>query len=273
MTRKFLARVAACAGLGAAALLICAPGAALADQMPPDHAFEPGRIYTVPKGVRPGHNVKIILECDRPVEFPYAWSKITGRVWLKYRPPAQPSTPPPVPPDQPPGSPSQPPQQPGQPPLPPGQPPLPSGQPSQQPGQPPLPPGQPSDDGPSLPPDQPPLPDGGQPQPPSADQPADTPAEGAGGQASTEDSYRYEVQIQLSDKVKPGHYELRGSCGSRGKLIVLPKGSVAGGDGGAAGTGGNTGAALAGAGMLGVAAAVGGAMVLTRRRRAGEQAG
>ncbi|MGI5214372.1 hypothetical protein [Plantactinospora sp. CA-290183] len=257
MTRKFLARVAAGAGLGAAALLICAPSTALADEAPPNHGFDHGRIHTEPRAVKPGHKFKIVLECDRPVEFPYVTSSVTGKVWLKYDRPA----PPPRPTASPTGQPTQPPGPPTQPPLPP------TGQPTQPPGpptQPPLPDGQP----PLLDDEQPALPDGEvQPDGGVTD---DENAEGQGGQAAYY-GFRYAAWVKLPWKAKPGHHTFKGSCDSHGKLVVLPRGAIDGGDGGFTDGTGNATQAVAGAGMLG-AAAVGGFLLIRRRRANGQPA-
>ncbi|MEU1967605.1 hypothetical protein ABZ541_27125 [Micromonospora sediminicola] len=76
----------------------------------------------------------------------------------------------------------------------------------------------------------------------------------------------YYGEATVSEHARPGRYELRGSCGE-GELVVLPRGGVDGGDGGMATTGVDRGLATGGAGMIG-AAALGG-LVLLRRRRAG----
>ncbi|WP_285790703.1 hypothetical protein [Micromonospora sp. NBRC 101691] len=72
----------------------------------------------------------------------------------------------------------------------------------------------------------------------------------------------YYGEAEIPWDAEPGKYELKGSCGE-GTLIVLPKGHVKGGDGGATGT--DREATVGGAAMLG-AAALGG-IVLMRRRR------
>ncbi|MFY1672933.1 hypothetical protein ACN27G_23720 [Plantactinospora sp. WMMB334] len=265
MGSKLLGKVMAGAGLGAASLLICAPGTALADGGPYDWE-DGGHIYTVPKGVKAGHKFKIILKCDRPVEKPWVSSKVTGKVWLKpledgVRVPddVQPPTPPnggqpPLPPNG------------GQPPLPPNgeQPPLPPNG-----GQPPLPP---NGEQPPLPPDggQPPLPDGAQPAAPDgADEGAGAQPEGGqGGQAAYGHEATYWGWAKVSYKTKPGHYSAWGACDGRGKIIVLPKGWVHGGDGGAST---DQSRVAAGAGLLG-AAALGGFLMIRRRRTDGSLA-
>ncbi|MEV4663754.1 hypothetical protein AB0J85_17610 [Micromonospora echinofusca] len=76
----------------------------------------------------------------------------------------------------------------------------------------------------------------------------------------------YYGEAEVSEDAKPGRYELKGSCGE-GELVVLPRGGVDGGDGGAvAGT--DRGLAAGGASLIG-AAALGG-LVLMRRRRTDE---
>ncbi|WFE31821.1 hypothetical protein [Micromonospora sp. WMMD975] len=77
----------------------------------------------------------------------------------------------------------------------------------------------------------------------------------------------YYGEAHVSEDAHPGRYELSGSCGE-GELVVLPRGGVDGGDGGMATTGMNRGLATGGAGMIG-AAALGG-LVLLRRRRASD---
>ncbi|MDO3684086.1 hypothetical protein [Micromonospora sp. C28ISP2-4] len=76
----------------------------------------------------------------------------------------------------------------------------------------------------------------------------------------------YYGEATVSHDARPGRYELRGSCGE-GELVVLPRGGVDGGDGGMTTTGVDRDLATGGAGMIG-AAALGG-LVLLRRRRAG----
>ncbi|MGX7676033.1 hypothetical protein [Plantactinospora sp. DSM 117369] len=246
MSRKLLGKVMAGAGIGAASLLVCAPGTALADDAQPERKNS-GHIYTVPKGVKPGHKFKIILKCEHSVERAWVSSKITGKLWLKpvvedgLRVPESPR--PPADGDQPDDD--------GQPPVPPtdGQPPLPPTD-----GQPPLPP----TDG------QPPLPEGGG-QPEAGDeQPG-----GEGGQATNDGEAKYWAWAKVPHKTKPGHYRAWGACNGTGKIVVLPRGAVPGGDGGAAST--DSGRAAAGAGLLG-AAAIGGFLMIRRRRTDGSLA-
>jgi LPXTG-motif cell wall-anchored protein len=75
----------------------------------------------------------------------------------------------------------------------------------------------------------------------------------------------YYGRAEIPWDADPGKYELKGSCGE-GTLVVLPRGHVDGGDGGA--TGADREMTAGGAAMLG-AAALGG-IVLMRRRRADE---
>ncbi|WP_159079403.1 hypothetical protein [Plantactinospora sp. BC1] len=248
MSRKLLGKVVAVAGLGAASLLICAPGTALADDAPHERENN-GHIHTVPKGVKPGHKFKVILKCEHRVEKAWVSSKVTGKLWLKpveedgvrvperQRPPADGGQP----------------DDDGQPPVPPNgeQPPLPPNG-----GQPPLPP----DGG------QPPLPEEGG-QPGTGD---GQPDGGQGGQAAAYgDEAVYWAWAKVPYKTKPGHYRAWGACEATGKIVVLPRGSVPGGDGGAAST--DSGRAAAGAGMLG-AAAIGGFLMIRRRRTDGSPA-
>ncbi|MEQ4301391.1 hypothetical protein ABNF97_08370 [Plantactinospora sp. B6F1] len=249
MSRKLLGKVLAGAGIGAASLLICAPGTALADDAPNGWERE-GHIHTVPKGVKPGHKFKIILKCDHPVERAWVSSKVTGKLWLKplaedgVRVPERPR--PPADGDQPDGD--------GQPPLPPedGQPGLPQGS-------------QPGDDTSPT--------DGGQPQPPPADANAESDDEqgdgGQGGQAAYGDEAVYWAWAKVPHKTKPGHYRAWGACDATGNIVVLPRGPVAGGDGGATST--DQGRTAAGAGLLG-AAALGGFLMIRRRRTDGSAA-
>ncbi len=72
----------------------------------------------------------------------------------------------------------------------------------------------------------------------------------------------YYGEAEVDRHAKPGTYELKGSCGE-GKLVVLPRGGVDGGDGGVS-TGVDRGLATGGAGLLG-AAALGGLVLLRRR--------
>ncbi|MFF0181350.1 hypothetical protein ACFYPF_19830 [Micromonospora sp. NPDC005223] len=76
----------------------------------------------------------------------------------------------------------------------------------------------------------------------------------------------YYGEATVSHDARPGRYELHGACGE-GELVVLPRGGVDGGDGGMTTTGVDRNLATGGAGMIG-AAALGG-LVLLRRRRAG----
>ncbi|WBB66753.1 hypothetical protein [Micromonospora sp. WMMD812] len=77
--------------------------------------------------------------------------------------------------------------------------------------------------------------------------------------------FLYYGEAKVDKHAKPGKYELKGSCGE-GTLVVVPRGGVDGGDGGATGT--DRGLAAGGASLLG-AAALGG-IVLMRRRRTDE---
>lgn len=78
MATKFLGKVVASAALGGMSLLI-APGMAHADG---GHA-EDGRIFTHPKWTKAGHEVTIIEVCPKPQEHAYVWSKVTGKLHLK----------------------------------------------------------------------------------------------------------------------------------------------------------------------------------------------
>lgn len=219
MSRKLLGKVVAAAGLGAASLMICVPGAAAAEIEYPLNS-----IYAEPKGVKPGDMFKVFLRCTDAVENPFVSSLVTGKLGLK--PLLETDNQPPVAPD--------------------------GGQ------QPALPPG----DEQSLLPDaeEPLLPDGEQSAPGAAEQGE----AGAGGQAVAEDAAEYWGLATVPPTLKPGHYAITGSCG-KGTIVVLPKGSVQGGDGGATTDPGRT---AAGAGLLG-AAAIGGFLMIRRRRTDG----
>ncbi|MBE1484697.1 hypothetical protein [Plantactinospora soyae] len=252
MSSNLLGKVLAGAGLGAASLLICAPGTALADDYRPGHEDNKGHIYTEPKGVKPGHKFKIFLKCEHPVERPWVSSRITGKIWLKPVKEHDEREGRPQAPDdngsEDPGQPSQPPQT-GQPSLPPD---------GEQPGQP--------EDG------QPMLPEDGLPQDGADEQTEDgaggQPQGGEGGQAAAYgDEHEYWAWAKVGSKTKPGHYEAKGSCG-HGTIVVLPRGWVPGGDGGAST---DTSRTVAGAGMLG-AAAIGGFLMIRRRRTDGSVA-
>lgn len=73
--------------------------------------------------------------------------------------------------------------------------------------------------------------------------------------------FTYLAEYTISRSTKPGTYKLKGSCGE-GELVVVPVGSVAGGTGGDMV---NKGLATGGAGALAAAAITG--VVLLRRRR------
>ncbi|MEV4760679.1 hypothetical protein AB0J86_37030, partial [Micromonospora sp. NPDC049559] len=81
------------------------------------------------------------------------------------------------------------------------------------------------------------------------------------------EEYVYATTVKIDKHAKPGEYELKGSCGT-GKLVIVPTGSVNGGDGGVAGTGLDGGLAAGGVGMLG-AAALGGLFLMRRPRTDG----
>ncbi|MFF0369723.1 hypothetical protein ACFYPS_20375, partial [Micromonospora sp. NPDC005087] len=76
----------------------------------------------------------------------------------------------------------------------------------------------------------------------------------------------YYGEAKVDKDARPGRYELKGSCGE-GELVVLPRGGVDGGDGGAS-TGTDRGLATGGASLLG-ASALGGIVLMRRRRTDG----
>ncbi|GIG91803.1 hypothetical protein [Plantactinospora endophytica] len=261
MGRKLLGKVMAAAGLGAVSLLICAPGTALADDAPPKQENK-GRIYTVPKGVKPGHKFKIILECDRPVERPWVSSKIIGKLSLKRvaednvrvpeAPPGnddrtdggtQPSPPPasgqPVPPN-------------GERQAPPA-----GGEQSAAPG--------------DTQPDGADTGEGADTEEGAAtEEGADEQVEGGqGARAAYGAKVVYWAWAKAPKETRPGQYKASGECNSTGRIVVLPLGSVPGGDGGAAST--DSTRTAAGAGLLG-AAAIGGFLLIRRRRTDGSPA-
>ncbi|MBO4208848.1 hypothetical protein [Micromonospora echinofusca] len=80
MAKKFLGKLVVGAALGGAALLVSAPGIALADQAPAPHKW--GKIYTEPATVHPGQRIEIVQVCSEEQAHPKAWSKVTGEVKL-----------------------------------------------------------------------------------------------------------------------------------------------------------------------------------------------
>ncbi|MBE1484695.1 hypothetical protein [Plantactinospora soyae] len=90
--------------------------------------------------------------------------------------------------------------------------------------------------------------------------------EGKDGWTDEKAGYEYWAGVTIPWDAKPGTYELKGSCGE-GELIITPKGWVDGGDGGAT-SGNSDNLAVAGVGMLGMAAL--GGLVLMRQRRTDE---
>lgn len=78
MATKFLGKVVAGAAVGGASLLI-APGIAIAD----GGYGTDGQIFTHPKGAKAGHEVTIIEICPEPQKHAWVWSKVTGKLDLK----------------------------------------------------------------------------------------------------------------------------------------------------------------------------------------------
>ncbi|MEH1013967.1 hypothetical protein V6U90_12770 [Micromonospora sp. CPCC 206060] len=308
MSKKFLSRVIAGAALGGVALF-AAPAAAQAEVVPPqtdgrhhEHGtHQRGHLGTWPPTVSPGQRAKLFLVCHTPQRHPWAWSSVTGKLrlkplptggdrdyenWKKHwhpdwkpdwnptpRPPAPPTdgpTQPPAPPTDGPTRPPAPPTDgPTQPPAPPTdwptQPPAP---PTDQPTAQPEPTIQPNDQLPDT--EQPPAPAGAGAGVMTPDQPTANPADfGHDAAQRAHGGYVYWTSFEVPRHTKPGRYELKGSCG-RGELIVAPLGWVDGGDGGSTRTGmaSETGLATGGATLLG-AAALGG-LLLVRRRRTGD---
>ncbi len=87
MSKKFLGKVVTGAALAGATLLIATPGVAAAGVVDGGKdGHDQGYISTWPRAVKPGHEVKVIQYCLRPQEEAWAWSKPTGKVWLKLKP-------------------------------------------------------------------------------------------------------------------------------------------------------------------------------------------
>ncbi|ASW56404.1 hypothetical protein [Plantactinospora sp. KBS50] len=246
MAKKFLGKVVAGAALGGAALLLGAPGIALADAAPthdPDAHDKSGTVWVNPRVVRPGETVDIGEVCTEAQASPRAWSKLTGQLTLHEVPydperaaeharlgaqyagtgdsdEAGPDAGPPVT-----ASPAA----------------SPSASASGGTGG-----GVLADDG-----------HGKGPRPPMED--------GAAQEMSSDaDPHVYVVEHELSEDARPGHYTVYAACGEA-ELIVSPDGPVNGGDGGAAV---NKGLATGGAGAL-AAAAITGVALLRRRRTHG----
>ncbi|MFC7545784.1 PT domain-containing protein [Plantactinospora sp. GCM10030261] len=312
MAKKFLGKVVAGAALGGAALLVGAPGIALADdgghhrdgKESGQHREDNGRgeersggdsrggdrsggeesgggwrhdgrnhVFTYPKQVRAGQEVTLGEVCSEEQEDPYIWSEATGRLDLEEapedhewtgrqsgengedgadnggswggkepngRPTASPS---------PTGSPTASPTA------------SPTGSPSGQPRQ----PGGGMGGGIAL--DGGPGPDGKGYDGKGRDGKGYD-GKGYDGKGREDagrngaDHYTYLTEYRLRGDVKPGQYELKGSC-AVGVLHVVPNGAVAGGTGGDLT---NKGLAAGGAGALAAAALAG--VVLLRRRRA-----
>lgn len=232
MNSRLLGRVMVGAVLGTLALLGHAPGAALADTGAPEEDQRTGRIQTEPKGVKAGQKFKIKLVCPDPVAKPWVSSKITGKVSLKplvnERADAERTAPLPT-------------------------------------------------DGERTTPLLPDL-EGEQPggEPDQSDDllgnleldldraGVDAGAEANGGAGAQDDASgtTYVGWATVRAKTKAGHYLVQGSCGSTGKIVVLPNGAVSGGDGGR--TGADPGRTAAGVGLLGMAM-IGGVMLVRRR--------
>ncbi|GAA3748522.1 hypothetical protein GCM10022225_35780 [Plantactinospora mayteni] len=244
MSRKLLGKVMAGAGLGAVSLLICAPGAALADDalQKPENK---GHISTVPKGVKPGHKFKLILECEHPVEKAWVESKITGKISLALL--AEDGV---LVPNAPLGNGGRPD----------------DGAPAPAPSNGEVPPLPPEGELPLFPRngEQPPSSEGTQPD--EDDAQAD---DGQGEPAASGEAAKYWAWATVPEKTKPGNYRATGACNGTGTIVVPPQGSVPGGDGGVVGT--DAGRTAAGAGLLG-AAVIGGFLMIRRRRTDGSPA-
>jgi hypothetical protein len=85
MSKKFFGKVVVGAALGGASLLVFAPGMAMADNAPygADGKHEDGRIFTKPHVVKAGEEAKIVEICTSVQEYPWVWSKPTGKIKLK----------------------------------------------------------------------------------------------------------------------------------------------------------------------------------------------
>lgn len=294
MARKFLGKVIAGAALGGASLLI-APGIAVADGGY-DHGRHDhqGNIFAHPKWAKSGHEVTIVEICPEPQEHAWAWSKVTGKLSLAPKDDAD-STKDGYgnwhrkqegeengshdekgkkdSPDTAKGKSDTKPEE--------G-----SKQPSDQKYQEKkesrekgshAPEGKESEKGDkSAAPKQDSKDKNGHSEDKAKDNKKDKGYQegdkrdehGARKSGDEDDKWVYTTTVTIPWDTKPGRYDLKGSCAS-GTLIVTPKGWVDGGDGGATGT--DPMLAAGGAGMLG-AAALGGILLVRRRRTDGSLA-
>lgn len=275
MATKFLGKVVACAALGGASLLI-APGVAIADGGY-DHGRHDheGKIFTHPKWAKAAREVTIVEICPEPQKHAWAWSKVTGKLSLKpkdddahsergdrgsgYRQDEDEANGSSDKKDAPPAAKGKTDKKPE------------NGAkgPEDQKG-----PGSKNDAGNGSH-----TPGGneaggknqqkGEPSTPKQEYKDEHGySKNEGEEDSDDKKWVYAATVKLPWDVKPGHYEVKGSCGS-GTLLVTPKGWVDGGDGGATGT--DPVLAAGGAGMLG-AAALGGILLIRRRRTDGSPA-
>ncbi|WP_422773479.1 hypothetical protein ACN28C_11495 [Plantactinospora sp. WMMC1484] len=255
MSKKFLGKVIAAAAFGGASLLVFTPSAALADGgYPPEgqRSGHAGRIFTKPHVVKAGDKIEVVEVCPEAQQHAWLWSRVTGKVDLT--------------PEHRDGHPA-------------GggsgesgdgregggetaatERPSNSGDYGEYKGE---------DDKQETP--SPPGPSAGAvpaPSPSASGRPgADHRAAGPDGwTGGGRTGFEYGTTVTVPRDAEPGSYELKGSCGE-GELVVAPKGWVDGGAGGTpSGSGDNL--AVAGTGMLGLAAL--GGLALLRRRRTDE---
>ncbi|MEH1013965.1 hypothetical protein V6U90_12760 [Micromonospora sp. CPCC 206060] len=229
MAKKFLGKLVVGAALGGAALLVSAPGIALADQAPAPHKW--GKIFTEPATVHPGQRIEIVQICSEAQEHAKAWSKVTGEVKLHPAPHHR-------------GEPG-------------GQPGGENGDDHRggRPG---------SENGDDHKGGRPGSENGGENGRESGAENGDEHKGGKGGSdtGSEHRKFVYTGEAQVDRHARPGTYELKGSC-AVGEIVVAPRGHVEGGDGGATTS---TGMAAGGIGL--VAAAALGSMLVLRRRQA-----
>ncbi|SCL39233.1 hypothetical protein GA0070624_6495 [Micromonospora rhizosphaerae] len=82
MAMKTLGKVVAGAALGGASLLVFAPGFASADDHH-DGEDRDGKVLAKPHAVKAGDKVKLVEICDEPQDDPFVWSKVTGKTALE----------------------------------------------------------------------------------------------------------------------------------------------------------------------------------------------
>ncbi|NJP33036.1 hypothetical protein [Micromonospora thermarum] len=83
MANKMLGKVVAGAALGGASLLVFTPGIAFADDSDHHRHDKDGKVIAKPHVVKPGDEVKLLQICEEPQKHAFVWSKVTGKVKLK----------------------------------------------------------------------------------------------------------------------------------------------------------------------------------------------